>query len=103
MTAAGTYTNNLFPFPTEVIRSNALATGKAILCLPEEYFMGVGTGKNGTLTFSDEYKFLEDQRVFKVKMHGMGKAYDNTVAILLDISELDPAFITVLNKDVAAE
>jgi hypothetical protein len=103
MSSAGTYTNNLFPFPTEVIRSNALATGKAILCLPEEYFMGVGTGKNGTLTFSDEYKFLEDQRVFKVKMHGMGKAYDNTVAILLDISELDPAFITVLNKDVAAE
>ena len=97
LTSGGTYVNNLFPFPTDVVRSNALATGEAILCLPEEYFMGLGSSKEGTLEFSDDYKFLEDQRVFKIKMHGMGMAYDNTVAILLDISKLDPAYITVKN------
>ena len=74
LNAAGAFTNNIFPFPTEVIRCNAVATGEAILCLPEEYFFGIGTSKDGTLEFSDEYKFLEDQRVFKIKMHGMGKA-----------------------------
>lgn len=98
MTASGTYATNLFPFPTEVIRSNELATGKAILFLPEEYFMGVGTTKDGAIEYSDEFKFLEDKRTFKIKMHAMGKAFDNTVAIVLDISELDPAYITVLQK-----
>ena len=98
MTASGTYATNLFPFPTEVIRSNELDTGKAILFLPEEYFMGVGTTKDGAIEYSDEFKFLEDKRTFKIKMHAMGKAFDNTVAIVLDISELDPAYITVLQK-----
>ena len=93
LNAAGTFTNNIFPFPTEVIRSNAVAAGKAILCLPEEYFLGVGTSKDGTLTYSDEFKFLEDKRTFKIKMHAMGKAYDDTCAILLDISDLEEAYI----------
>lgn len=98
MTANGTYATNLFPFPTETIRSNELTTGKAILFLPEEYFMGVGTTKDGAIEYSDEFKFLEDKRTFKIKMHAMGKAFDNTVAVVLDISELDPAYITVLQK-----
>jgi hypothetical protein len=95
LTAVGSYATNLFPFPTEVVRSAELETGKAILVLPEEYFMGLGTSKEGTLEFSDEFKFLEDQRVFKIKLHGMGRAYDNTVAILLDISKLKPAYVQV--------
>lgn len=99
LTTAGTYATNLFPFPTDVIRSNELDTGKAILFLPEEYFMGVGTSKDGAIEYSDEFKFLEDKRTFKIKLHAMGKAFDNTVAIVLDISELDPAYITVLNKE----
>lgn len=99
LTAAGTYSRNLFPFPTNVVRSNELVTGKAIVFLPEEYFMGVGTTKDGTIEYSDEFKFLEDKRTFKIKMHAMGKAFDNTVAVVLDITELDPAYITVLNKE----
>lgn len=95
----GTYSRDLFPFPTTVERSNSVPTGKAILCLPEEYFMGIGTGKDGVIEYSDEFKFLEDKRTFKIKMHAMGKAFDNTVAIVLDISELDPAYITVLQKN----
>lgn len=103
LTASGTYARDLFPFPTEVVRTNELETGKAILFLPEEYFMGVGTSKEGTLEYSDEYKFLEDKRVFKIKMHAMGKAFDNTVAVVLDISELNPAYITVLQKQAGNE
>lgn len=102
LNAAGAFTNNIFPFPTEVIRCNAVATGEAILCLPEEYFFGIGTSKDGTLEFSDEYRFLEDQRVFKIKMHGMGKAWDNTVAILLDISNLEEAYVYIKAADVNA-
>lgn len=101
MTSVGTYVANLFPFPTEVLRSNEVSTGKAIVCLPEEYFMGIGTSKEGIIEYSDDFKFLEDKRVFKIKLHGMGKPYDNTVAIVLDISSLDPAYITVRSEQVA--
>lgn len=98
LNANGTFATNVFPFPTDVIRSNEMETGKAIICLPEEYFMGIGTSKEGTLEYSDEVKFFEDQRAFKIKMHGMGRAYDNTVAILVDISELVAAYVPVLVK-----
>ena len=37
-----------------------------------------------------------------VKLYGMGKAFDNTVAILIDISKLDPTYITVKNVAAAA-
>lgn len=100
LTGMGTFAKDLFPFPTSVVRSNELTTGKAIVFLPEEYFMGIGTTKDGKIEYSDEFKFLEDKRTFKIKMHAMGKAFDNTVAVVLDISELEPAYITVLNKDV---
>lgn len=101
MNAGGSYVNNLFPFPTDPIISNELADGEAILCLPEEYFMGIGSSKDGVLEYSDDLKFLEDKRVFKIKMHGMGKAYDNTVSILIDISDLEPAYLNVNVKETA--
>lgn len=98
---SGIYINNLFPFPTDVTISNELETGKAVICLPEEYFMCIGGAKEGVITYSDEYKFLEDMRYYKIKTYGAGKAYDDTVSILLDITGLNPAYITV-NTDCAA-
>lgn len=95
MNANGTYVNNLFPFPTNVYVSNALSDGDAVLFLESEYFMGMGGNKNGVIEYSDEYKFLEDQRVFKVKQYGAGRAFDNTSALYLDISKLAPAYIAV--------
>lgn len=95
----GTYVNNLFPFPTDIFISNALEDGEAVLCLPNEYFLGMGGSKNGVIEYDDSYKFLEDQRVFKVKQYGAGRAYDNTSAILLDISEIEEAIITVKTKE----
>lgn len=41
-------------------------------------------------------------RTLKIKLYGMGKAFDNTVAILIDISKLDPTYITVKNVAAAA-
>ena len=91
----GTYRNEVFPHPTKVIVSNALADGKAVLCLLKEYFFGLGSNKQGTLSYSDEFKFLEDARTYKIKLHGNGRAYDNTCALLLDISALEPAYLPV--------
>lgn len=41
----GTFTQNVFPFPTEVVISNELNDGTAIVCLPEEYLMVIGADK----------------------------------------------------------
>jgi HK97 family phage major capsid protein len=100
LTAGGTFANNLFPFATDVYVSNALDDGKAVMFLPEEYFLGMGGSKNGVIEYSDEYKFLEDQRVFKIKQYGAGRAFDNTSALYLDIADLEPAYITVKNHEV---
>jgi len=96
LNANGVYVTNLFPVPTDVVTSEYLEDGEAILFLPGEYDMLVG-GVRG-IEYSDEYKFLEDQRVFKSVSYAYGLPRDNTSALLLDISGLDPAFITVVNK-----
>lgn len=99
LNSAGQYVNNLFPFPTEVIVSNEVETGKAVLCLLDEYFLGVGGSKQGVIEYSDEYKFIEDQRAFKIKQYAAGRAFDNTSALYLDISGVAPAYITVKNVE----
>ena len=100
MNANGEYISNRFPFPTDIIQSGEVADGKAILFLPQEYFMGVGTSKEGTLEYTDDRYFLEDQRCYKIKMHGFGKAFDDTCAVLLDVSGVAEGYIYVKAADV---
>ena len=100
MNGNGEYVSNRFPFPTDVIQSGAVADGKAIICLPKEYFMGVGTSKEGTLEYTDDRYFLEDQRCYKIKMHGNGMAFDDTCAVLLDVSNIVEGYIYVKAADV---
>lgn len=97
----GVYVNDLFPVPTKVFVSNALEDGQAVLFLKDEYFMGIGGSKDGVIEYSDEYKFIEDQRVFKIKQYGTGRAIDNTSALFLDISGLNPAYITMQTMPTA--
>ena len=95
MNAIGQYVNNLFPVPTRVIQSAFMTDNSVIIFLPDEYKMFAGANKNGTIEYSDEYKFIEDQRVFKIKTYATGRAYDNTSAILVDITNLKPGYINV--------
>lgn len=104
MTAGGTYANNLFPFPTDVIVSNFVSDNKPLLGLMDEYTMYVGQSRrNNVIEYDDSVKFLEDQRVFKVVNYADGRASDNTCFILLDITNLDPAYITVYQMNQAVE
>lgn len=93
--ADGTYKNNIFPYPTRPVQSVVLEQGEAILGLPKKYFMGVAGGTSGKIEFSDEYQFLEDNRVYLTKLFGMGKPKDNNAFIYLDISGLKPADLKV--------
>lgn len=86
--ADGKFINDVFPFPTDVYQSVEVPSGKAIFGLPGRYFMGVGTAKSGKIEYSDEYHFLEDERVYIVKLYGHGEPLDNNAFIYLDISGL---------------
>lgn len=97
----GTFKNDLFPFPTDVIKTKALDEGEAILCVLSEYFFGLGISKDAQIEYSDQFKFLEDKRAYKIKMFGSGRAEDNTSAVLLDITTIDPAYITVKQEVTA--
>ncbi|MEY8436147.1 phage major capsid protein [Atopobiaceae bacterium 24-176] len=100
LNTAGSYVNDLFPLATKVYESAFVPAGKAVLCLLDEYDLFVG-GNRG-IQYSDEFKFLDDQRVFKVVQYAFGQAKDESSAIVLDISKLDSAYITVKAKTDAA-
>ena len=76
------------PFPTEIIVCNEVPSGKAIVCKLDEYFLGLASGKEGVIEFSDDYKFLEDKRTFKVKVYATGTPKDDNMAQVLDITGL---------------
>ena len=100
LNANGTYVNNLFPVPTDVITSVFLDEGEAVLFLPDYYRAFAGSAsRSNVIEYSDDYKFLEDQRVFKVVQYATGRAYDNTCSLLLDISGLKPAYLNVKMVD----
>lgn len=99
--ADGTYSHDVFPFPTKVIQSPAVTSGEAIFGLAKKYFMGIGAGSNGgKIEYSDEFRFLDDERVYLTKMYGNGRALDDNAFILADISGLTPATLEVVVKEV---
>ncbi len=100
-TADGTYRNDVFPFPTTVIQSVQVPVGKAIIGLAKRYFMGIGTAKSGKIEYSDEYKFLEDERTYLIKLYGHGEPLDNNAFVYVDISGLVPTVqkVEVTNID----
>lgn len=92
----GTYQNNVLPYPMTVIQSAAIATGKAVLGLGYKYFMGIGMdSRAGRIEYSDEFKWLEELRVYKIKLYANGMPMDNNAFQYLDISGLQPATIAV--------
>lgn len=88
LTPQGGYVKDIFPFPTKVVQSAYIQQGKAILGIAKRYFAVIGTGKDGRIEYSDEYRFLEDERTYLIKLYGTGRPLDNNSFLLLDISNL---------------
>ena len=93
LTPDGKYVNDVLPTPTQIIQSVAVTQGEAILGLGKKYFLGVG-GKRG-IQFSDDYKFLEDKRYYKIVAYSNGLPKDDNAFLRLDISNLDPTYLEV--------
>ena len=95
----GTYRNDVLPYPMRVIQSMALPRGKAILGIGYKYFAGAGMAREGRIEYSDHYQFLEDNRVYLIKLYANGFPMDNNAFLVLDISGLRPATLQVTTLD----
>lgn len=90
----GTYVES-FPFPTRVVQSNAVPANTAVFGLDKKYFFGLCSDQGGKLDYSDHLKFLDDQRVYKIKLYGNGTPKDNNAFVVADITNLAPVYPTV--------
>lgn len=89
-TPQGGFVKDIFPFPTKVVQSAYIAQGKAVLGISKRYLAVLGTGKDGKIEYSDEYRFLEDERYYLIKLYGTGRPLDNNSFLYLDISGIKP-------------
>ena len=95
MAPDGTYRSDVMPYPMTIIPSPAVANNEAILGCAKRYFAAAGTAKDGNIEYSDEYRFLEDERVYLIKTYANGMPKDNSSFLLLDISNLLPTLYRV--------
>lgn len=91
MAPDGTYRNDVLPYPITIIQSMALERGEAIIGMGYKYFAGAGMGKEGRIEYDDSYRFLEDERVYLIKLYANGFPMDNNAFLHLDISGLRSA------------
>lgn len=91
MAPDGSYRNDVMPYPMTVIPTFALPRGKAVMGIASKYFAPVGMARTGRIEYSDEYHFLEDERVYLIKLYANGMPKDNNAFLVLDISGLQPA------------
>lgn len=94
----GTYVGDVFPFPTRVYQSSAVASGEAIMGLLDRYFLGLGTSKEGLIGYDDSVKYLDDARVYMTKVLGNGRPMDDNAFVRLDISGLEEGAVPVKVK-----
>ena len=94
-TADGTFTLNALPYPMDVVVSASVPANHAIFGFAKRYFMGLGTSKGGKIEYSDEYKFLEDNRIYLVKLYGNGKPLDANAFVYADISGMKAYVLNV--------
>ncbi|HBK5416230.1 TPA: phage major capsid protein, partial [Enterococcus faecium] len=85
LTANGEYVQVL-PVPVSDLQSTAVPEGKAVIGVASDYFMGVGSTLK--IEASDEYHFVEDERIYLAKQYANGQPKRNDSFIVLDISAL---------------
>lgn len=95
MAPDGSYRNDVMPYPMTIVQSMALERGEAILGMAYKYFAGAGMAREGRIEYSDHYQFLEDNRVYLIKLYANGFPMDNNAFLHLDISGLRPAVYKV--------
>lgn len=92
------------PYPVEIIPSSYMTSGTAVLGMDKKYALGICTDPNGSIEYSDHFKFLDDARTYKTVAYCNGRPKDNNAFQVLTISGLKPAalFVTNVTNEVKA-
>ena len=89
LSQVGAYVKDVFPYPTTVYQDPNVPTGKGIFASLKDYILAAGVGgKAGRIEYSDEYRFVEDQRVYKTKLLANGRMLNASSVYVADISGL---------------
>lgn len=91
MAPDGTYRNDVMPYPMTIIQSHAVNPGEAVIGLAGRYLGVAGTATQGRIEYSDHYRFIEDERLYLIKLYANGMPMDNNAFLFLDITDLEPA------------
>ncbi|OAT73759.1 phage major capsid protein [Parageobacillus thermoglucosidasius] len=86
LTQNGTYVYGVLPIPAKVIQSVSVPQGRLIAGLGKDYFLGVGSSRK--IEYSDEVRFIEDERVYVTKQYANGRPKDNDSFLVFDITNL---------------
>ncbi|MCP8387941.1 phage major capsid protein [Clostridioides difficile] len=97
LTSNGAYVYGVLPIPGNIIQTVAVPQNKLIVGVAKDYFMGIGSA--GKIEYSDEYKFLEDVRVYLAKQYATGTPKDNFSFLVFDIENLDTTLATEINSN----
>lgn len=97
LTSNGAYVYGVLPIPGNIIQTVAVPKNKLIVGVAKDYFMGIGSA--GKIEYSDEYKFLEDVRVYLAKQYATGTPKDNFSFLVFDIENLDTTLATEINSN----
>lgn len=103
MSPDGRYINNVLPVPTKIVQSQECPQGKAYLGIGKRYFFALGTSKGGKIEYDDSVQFMQDNRVYAIRLYGNGMPLDNNAFITLDISKLAALHYSVTTLAEAAK
>lgn len=87
LTANGTYAHGVLPIPGDIVTSVSVPVGKLVAGVATDYFMSIGS--TAKIEYSDQYRFLEDERTYLTKQYANGKPKDNDSFLVFDIENLD--------------
>jgi hypothetical protein len=89
LTNVGIYAKDVFPFPTRIIQDVNVPANAAIFGIGKKYKLCVGVGgTGGKLEYSDEVQFIEDNRIYKIKVFANGRPMDNNAFVVGNITNL---------------
>lgn len=86
LTQDGTYKYNVMPIPATIIQSVAMPIGKMAAGVGKDYFLTIGF--NQKIEYSDDVKFIEDERVYATRMGANGFPSNVNSFLVFDISAL---------------
>lgn len=80
----GDYVFEKLPITAKIVQSVSVPAGKMVAGVAQDYFMGVGSSQK--IEYSDEVRFIEDERVYIIKQYANGRPKQNTSFLVFDIS-----------------